>query len=58
LDGRVAGSQPLHGHVVPAAERLVGDVLAGYWLWRLMDVQPLEPPVLAIGRQGLWKWVA
>jgi ASCH domain len=58
LDGRVVGSQPLHGYIVPAAERLVGDVLAGYWLWRLLDVQQLEPPVPVNGRQGLWRWTA
>jgi activating signal cointegrator 1 len=58
LDDRVPGSQPLNGYIVPAAERLVGDVLAGYWLWHLMDVQPLDPPMPAMGRQGLWKWAA
>ena len=35
---------------------LFGDFSPGRWLWELEDVQPLDPPVPARGRQGLWDW--
>ena len=32
------------------------DYAAGRWAWRLLDVQVLDPPVPARGRQGWWEW--
>lgn len=34
-----------------------GDYAPGRWAWRLVDVDPLDPPVPARGRHGLWNWV-
>ena len=33
-----------------------GDYAAGRWAWRMLDVQVLDPPVPARGRQGWWEW--
>ena len=33
-----------------------GDFTVGRWMWVLEDLQRLEVPVGAIGRQGLWEW--
>ena len=33
-----------------------GDFGEGRWLWFLVDIEPLDPPVPARGRQGLWNW--
>lgn len=35
-------------------ENLFGDFAEGRWAWLLENVEPLEPPVPAKGRQGLW----
>ena len=33
-----------------------GDFSLGRWLWMLTDVQQIEPPMPARGRQRLWEW--
>lgn len=33
-----------------------GDFTPGRWAWLLDDVQPLDPPQPARGRQRLWNW--
>jgi len=33
-----------------------GDFAPGRWAWLLDDVEPLEVPVLAKGRQRVWRW--
>ena len=33
-----------------------GDFGVGRWLWFLEDIEPVDPPVPARGRQGLWNW--
>lgn len=33
-----------------------GDFTAGRWAWVLKDITPVDPPVPATGRQGLWDW--
>ena len=33
-----------------------GDFNPGRWLWFLVDVRALPAPVLAVGRQGFWRW--
>ena len=35
-----------------------GDFSSGRWLWFLNDVQGLQEPVPAVGRQSLWRWDA
>ena len=44
----------------PATSQLVadpyGDFGPGRWLWFLQHIQPVEPPIPAIGHQGLWEW--
>ena len=43
-----------NGHPVPVDEW--GDFSPGRWLWFLRDVEPVDPPVPARGRQGFWNW--
>ena len=33
-----------------------GDYSQGRWVWRLADIEALDPPVPARGRQGIWHW--
>jgi hypothetical protein len=33
-----------------------GDYGEGRFAWELSDVEPIDPPVPAIGRQGFWMW--
>lgn len=37
-------------------EEFFGDFSPGRYAWRLKNARALEKPVLAPGRQGLWKW--
>lgn len=37
-------------------QRPFGDYQPGRFAWMLEDVRPLELPVPAIGRQGIWDW--
>ena len=34
-----------------------GDFSPGRWLWFLKDIEPVEPPIAAVGHQSLWEWV-
>jgi activating signal cointegrator 1 len=43
-------------HVPLAQELLFGNYEEGRWAWLLRDVQRVDPPVPAIGHQGLWEW--
>ena len=45
-----------HGRTVRTDE--FGDFSLGRWLWFLEDVEPIEPPQTAKGRQGFWDWDA
>lgn len=33
-----------------------GDFTRGRFAWLLADIKPLDPPVPAKGKQGLWEW--
>jgi hypothetical protein len=33
-----------------------GDYSSSRFAWHLVDIQPLDPPVPAAGKQGLWEW--
>ena len=52
--GRVLASSPSYtGWIEPDP---YGDFSTGRWLWFLMGVEPCNPPVPAVGHQGLWNW--
>ena len=34
-----------------------GDYSPGRWLWFFKDVQPIDPPTPARGKQGFWDWM-
>jgi hypothetical protein len=54
----LAGTPLDVGEGWPEAERAFGDYTPGRYAWILADVVPLEEPVPARGRQGLWEWAA
>jgi len=33
-----------------------GDYGEGRFAWHLTDLEPIDPPVPAVGRQGFWNW--
>lgn len=37
-------------------ELTVGEWRPGRWAWYLTDIRPLDEPVPARGKQGLWNW--
>lgn len=39
-----------------AENRPLGDFTPGRFAWLLADVEPVDPPVPASGRQWLWEW--
>jgi hypothetical protein len=39
-------------------QRPYGDFAVGRWAWLLADIKPVDPPVPAKGKQGLWEWSA
>jgi hypothetical protein len=41
---------------VDDSERAFGDYTPGRYAWLLADVRPIDPPIPATGRQGLWEW--
>lgn len=47
---------PVDHWPVPAEQVPYGDYRPGRWAWMLTDVSPLDPPIPAIGHQGLWLW--
>ena len=62
LDHAARVTGPEHnGQVTVANKRWVkidewGDFGPGRWLWFLRDVEPVDPPAPARGRQGFWNW--
>ena len=52
-DRAYLGGGPVDAHVKVDA---YGDYSVGRWLWFFSDVQPVEPPIPARGRQKLWEW--
>jgi hypothetical protein len=46
------------GQITPVQEpeRTFGNYTPGRWAWLLADIQRVDPPVPARGRQGLWNW--
>ena len=57
---RISVSTPLLGSPASktielnAAEYHFGDYDAGRWLWELSGVQPITPPIRALGQQRIW----
>lgn len=50
-------SEPLERVAVPDNERPFGDYsLTGRFAWLLDNIVPLDEPIPARGRQGLWNW--
>jgi hypothetical protein len=41
---------------VAASELALGDFTAGRYAWVLADVEPVDPPIPAKGKQQLWWW--
>jgi hypothetical protein len=41
---------------LPEQEVAFGDYSRGRYGWLLTDVEPVVPPALVKGRQGLWEW--
>jgi len=37
-------------------ERACGNLEPGNWAWQLENVQMLDRPIPAIGKQGIWNW--
>jgi hypothetical protein len=37
-------------------ETALGDWTPGRFVWHLTDVEPVDPPVAATGRQRFWNW--
>ena len=52
----VAGSEPLDGIQLRADEWRFGDQAPARWLWKFDGIQLVEPPLPAIGQQGIWNW--
>lgn len=53
LGARVPGSYPdLCGIQTDA----FGDYRQARWLWRLENIEPVNPPIPAKGKQGFWDW--
>lgn len=42
----------------PELERMCGNFALGRYAWVLEEVEALDPPVAARGRQRLWEWAA
>ncbi len=47
-------SRVIRAEVAPFDE--YGDYGEGRFAWHLTDVEQLDPPIPAIGRQGFWSW--
>lgn len=52
----IPGSPDVAGISFAGDEMLFGDWRQSRWVWELTDVEPLTPPVLARGAQGIWTW--
>ena len=57
LDGRQA-KMPKRMGTIPGAITidLFGDYSPNRWAWLLTDVEPIDPPAPAKGKQGWWMW--
>ena len=42
--------------LVSGHNRMLGDFGPGRFAWLLDDIEPVEPPIRARGRQQLWEW--
>ena len=42
--------------VIPPSEVRLGDYRPGRWAWLLLAITPLERPIPATGKLGLWEW--
>jgi len=51
-----AAMGPLPAEIDASDQLPFGDFTQGRWAWLLDDVKPVDPPVPARGRQGLWNW--
>jgi hypothetical protein len=58
IDGQVILHQPDNPryHTTVLVEQAYGDYTPGRFAWVLTDIDPVEPPVPARGRQQLWTW--
>jgi len=54
-DNDVAQQGDLEQHEV-TDQLMYGDFTPGRWAWLLDDIVPLDKPIPATGRQGLWNW--
>ena len=48
--------EPCLGALHVARVDAYGDFSLGRWLWVLDQVEEVDPPVAAKGKQGLWEW--
>ena len=56
IGGRMAHARPVFGGEAPAVYlNAYGDFDIGRWVWQLRDIEPVDPPVPATGKQGWWK---
>ena len=49
----------LHGHGLPrdtVEMDGLGDYSLGRWVWLFADIEALDEPIPAVGRQGIWNW--
>lgn len=44
------------GFRISQKEEMFGDYSSGRFAWKLEVVEVFNPPIPAIGRQGLWEW--
>ena len=49
----IPGVAPVHASI--EIDRY-GDFSPGRWVWLLRDIEKLDPPIPARGRQRLWNW--
>lgn len=55
----LTGCLPIHeGRPLPISnqEKAFGDYTPGRFMWLFDEVEELESPILAKGKQGLWEW--
>lgn len=50
------GDAPAPGNANVTDQLPFGDFAPGRFAWLLGDVRPLDPPIPAKGKQGLWTW--
>lgn len=62
-DGRFALCDRQHDDLCPSLYHTAridqyGDYSIGRWIWVLDRVEEYDPPVAAVGHQGIWNWEA